>query len=206
MKTLHFLILAITILISNSVIAQILTAEEKEGILLMREEEKLAHDVYKLLYEKWNLPIFNNISRSEARHIDAVGFLIERYGLKDPAINVPGKFHNNELHELYKNLTEKGSKSLVAALEVGAFIEEVDIKDLQELINQTSNETIKTIYGNLLWASGNHLRAFTGQLAFRNKPYSPVILGEGEYEEIISSPHQRARGYGYRNGFRGGRN
>jgi len=206
MKTLHFLSLAITILISNSVFAQTLTTEEKEGILLMREEEKLAHDVYKLLYEKWNLPIFNNISRSEARHIDAVGTLIDLNGLEDPAINIPGKFHNKELQELYKNLTEKGSKSLTAALEVGAFIEEVDINDLQELINQTSNETIKTIYGNLLWASGNHLRAFTGQLAFRDKPYIPVVLGEEEYEEIINTPHQRGKGYDIRNGFRGGRN
>jgi len=206
MKRLYYLLLTSMLLFSNTIFAQQLTEEEEKGILLMREEEKLAHDVYQVLYEKWEQPIFNNISKSEARHTDAVGTLIHQFKLKDPVINEAGKFQNKELQELYISLTDKGSKSLISALEVGALIEEVDIEDLQQLISQTSNETIKTIYGNLLWASGNHLRAFTGQLAVRDKPYTPVVLGEEEYEEIINTPHQRGRGYGKRNGFRGGRN
>lgn len=43
----------------------ILNAAEIEGLLFMREEEKLAHDVYLALYAKWGLPIFQNIAQSE---------------------------------------------------------------------------------------------------------------------------------------------
>jgi hypothetical protein len=204
MKTLYsiaLLILTITPF-PNKGFATSLTDTEKKGIQLMREEEKLAHDVYQFLYKKWELPIFGNISRSEARHIDAVGILVDQYGLNDPVINEPGQFQNKELQELYKTLTKKGTKSLIAALEVGAFIEEVDIKDLQHLISQTSNERIKMVYGNLLRASGNHLRAFIGQLESRDISYNPVVLTQEEYQEIINTPHQQGIGYGGRNRFR----
>ena len=62
-----------------------LSAEEAEGILYMREEEKLARDVYLTLHEKWEMPIFQNISSSEQTHTDAVKTLIDRYELDDPA-------------------------------------------------------------------------------------------------------------------------
>jgi hypothetical protein len=38
----------------------------------MREEEKLAHDVYMTLYEKWGQQIFKNIAASEETHTNAV--------------------------------------------------------------------------------------------------------------------------------------
>ena len=38
-----------------------LSADEQQSLLYMREEEKLAHDVYVTLYTKWNIPIYLNI-------------------------------------------------------------------------------------------------------------------------------------------------
>ena len=60
---------------------QELSADEKKGLLLMREEEKLARDVYMALYKQWRLPIFSNIAASEQRHMDAIRTLLDRYGL-----------------------------------------------------------------------------------------------------------------------------
>lgn len=189
-KKLFYLLPVFILVFSNSLIATELTNTEKEGIELMREEEKLAHDVYLFLYEKWNLPIFNNISVSETRHFEAIGYLIENFDLKDPAKKDGGKFQNQELAHLYDSLTQRGSESLIAALEIGAFIEEIDIQDLQQLLNNTSNEIIQNTYQNLLGASGNHLRAFTGQLATRDNNYSPIVLNEKEYLTILDTPHQ----------------
>jgi hypothetical protein len=45
--------------------------EEAASLQFMREEEKLAHDVYVTLYEQWGLRVFNNISRSEQQHTEA---------------------------------------------------------------------------------------------------------------------------------------
>ena len=77
------LILVVLLFVSENIFASSLTNEEKQGIQLMREEEKLAHDVYLFLYEKWELLVFNNISQAETRHFNAIGFLIENFELKD---------------------------------------------------------------------------------------------------------------------------
>ena len=47
---------------------QDLSATEVVGLNYLREEEKLAHDVYRKLYVKWGLRIFGNIAQSEQRH------------------------------------------------------------------------------------------------------------------------------------------
>jgi hypothetical protein len=190
-----FLILA-NLAVLKTASATKLSEAEKEGLQLMREEEKLAHDVYLFLNNKWELPIFNNILQAETRHFNAVGFLIENFELKDLSNKEVGNFQNKDLQHLYDSLTQKGSESLIAALQVGAFIEEVDIQDLNTLINSTSNETIRNTYQNLLRASGNHLRAFTGQLESRNNVYSPTVLKEKEYFAILETPHQKRGGNG----------
>ena len=94
-----------------------LTTAETAGLLRMREEEKLAHDVYSTLYDQWQLQVFDNISSSELTHTDAVLTLLDRYDLTDPAAgNAVGEFTNADLQSLYTSLVERGSSSLVDAL------------------------------------------------------------------------------------------
>ena len=137
----------------------ILTFEEEAGLLFMREEEKLARDVYLVLFDKWGLRVFENIAESEQRHMDAVLYLLGKYGLDDPALD-PGLFLNPDLQDLYDELVGKGETSLVDALEVGILIEETDIEDIENLIGQTDKEDIIQVYTNLLDGSYCHLEAF----------------------------------------------
>lgn len=168
-----------------------LSAEEAAGILYMREEEKLARDVYRTLYEQWNLPIFSNIGSSEQTHTDAVTVLIDKYGLEDPASSAAGTFSNAELQALYDTLVAEGSTSLQAALEVGAAIEEIDILDLQDYLAATDNEDIQLVYENLMKGSRNHLRAFVTTLAQQGVDYSPRYLSQAEYDAIVSNSIER---------------
>jgi hypothetical protein len=169
-----------------------LNDEEKAGLILMREEEKLARDVYVTLGEKWNLPMFSNIPRSEQMHTDAVKALLDRYEIEDPIKNdAAGVFTSPELLELYKTLVAKGSTSLMDALEVGATIEDLDIKDLNELLAKTDNEDITVTYDFLNMGSRNHMRAFSRQINNRGGSYTPQYISSSEYENILSSPHER---------------
>ena len=140
--------------------------ESIEGLLYMREEEKVARDVYIALGNKWNLRVFKNISRSEQRHMDALLVLIERYGLTDPiGENKEGIFTNAELQAMYDDLIAKGSLSIKDALQAGVLIEETDIKDLDEQLSTLSEESdIAFVYRNLKRGSENHLAAFTRNL------------------------------------------
>lgn len=163
-----------------------LSAEEAEALLFMREEEKLAHDVYLALYEQWGLQTFQNIASSEQAHTDSVKNLLERYGLDDPAAAQAGVFTNPELQALYTELVARGSQSLAEAIKVGGAIEEIDILDLQERLTQTDNADIQQVFNNLLKGSTNHLQAFASVLqAQTGETYQPQYLSAEVYQTLL---------------------
>ena len=143
-----------------------LSDAEISGLLLMREEEKLARDVYIYLYDIWGQRIFSNISGSEQTHMDQVALLLEAYELDDPIRNESeyGVFNNDVLAGLYRDLTARGEESLEEALAVGKAIEVLDIDDLEKLMSETDEPAILMVYENLLNGSRNHLNAFRRQL------------------------------------------
>jgi hypothetical protein len=164
-----------------------LSDKEIEGLVFMREEEKLARDIYLNLYEKWSLLPFKNISKSEQAHMDAILALLNKYNIDDPAEgNEIGVFKNKELQELYDQLIEQGLQSATEALKVGALIEEVDIIDLQKIIDEdVDNEDIEFVLNNLKRASGYHLRAFVRNLSRYNVTYEPLLLDQEIFNEIL---------------------
>jgi len=139
-----------------------LSPKEAKALAYMREEEKLARDVYRALAAKWSLPVFRNIARSEQQHMNAVGVLLERYGVADPAAGNPaGVFENAKLQALYAKLVAKGRQSLSAALRVGVRIERLDIADLRARLAVTSASDVKFVFTRLLQGSQRHLAAFS---------------------------------------------
>jgi hypothetical protein len=168
-----------------------LSAEEEADLLFIREEEKLARDVYAVLYEQWQVPVFANIGSAEQTHMDSVGVLIDRYGLEDPVQDEAGMFTNVEIQGLYDTLTAEGEASEVAALRVGAQIEEIDLVDIQEASNRTDKPDIRLVYDNLMRGSRNHLRAYVGNLEMRGETYEPIVLSQEEFEEIVGTPVER---------------
>ncbi len=191
---------------SNSALIGELSEVEVEGLLFMREEEKLARDVYLTLADLWGLPVFNNIAQSETNHMEAVGTLLDRYGLEDPAATTAqGVFTNQTLQALYDQLMAQGTQSLVDALHAGAAIEEIDILDLEDYISKTQREDITFVYNNLLKGSGNHLRAFVSSLEMQaGETYQPQYLDQGAYAAIIDASPQRG-GWGNGGWGKGGR-
>lgn len=193
---------------SSLVTSNNLSAAEIEGLVFMREEEKLARDVYLALYAKWGLPIFQNIAQSEQSHMDAVKTLLDRYGIADPASTRAGVFTNATLQQLYDQLVAQGNQSLADALRVGAAIEEIDILDLKTHIAQTDKADIKQVYDNLLRGSRNHLRSFVAQLKSQTGvTYVPQYLTQAEYDAIINSDTESGSPsrLGQANGRRSGR-
>ena len=171
-----------------------LSLEENESLLFMREEEKLARDVYLYLYSIWGDQIFINISDSEQSHTDAVLRLIEKYSLPDPAAEKSeGQFVNLTLQGLYDLLTAQGQASFIDALIVGAQIEDLDINDLHQQLQFIDNADIILVYEYLLEGSRNHLRAFTGRLSELGIDYVPTYISQEDYDAIISSSAERGQ-------------
>ena len=160
---------------------------EKADLMYMREEEKLAHDVYLTLYNKWKHRTFSNIARSEQQHTDAIKSLLDKYTLEDPYIATVGVFSNEELQTLYDELIAAGNISLTEAFRVGATIEDLDIYDLKDAVSATDNSDIRTVYRNLKKGSENHLKTFVSQLARYGETYQAQYLSEEEIEAVVGT-------------------
>ncbi len=189
-----------------------ISAQEQEDLLYMREEEKLARDVYRTLYDKWGMQVFANIARSEEQHTLAVKALLARYNLTDPVVDdAVGVFQNADLRALYEKLVADGSASAAAALRVGATIEDLDIRDLRVALARTDNADIAAVYENLMRGSRNHMRAFYRQLQQAGETYVAQYISADELAHIVGSGIERGdhdgsaaeRGKRATNGMRG---
>lgn len=170
-----------------------LSALEIENLTYMREEEKLARDVYLTMFETWGLSIFENIASSEQSHTDAVAKMLDKYKLPDPVVDDRiGIFMNQELADLYETLLARGHQSSLEALFVGGLIEEVDMVDLKRAIEETDNEDIRELYESLLRGSRNHLRSFVGQIENLGIVYEAQFLSQEEVDAIVDSPMERS--------------
>ena len=174
-----------------------LNSTEQSDLLFMREEEKLARDVYDEMYDTWAAAIFNNISNAEQRHMDALKELVDKYGLAalDPIVeDERGAFENDYFREQYLALIKEGGKSITAAVWVGARIEELDIEDLELAIENTNHDDIIQVYENLRKGSRNHLRAFARQWEnMTGEAYSAQVLSQDLVDEIVNAPMERRK-------------
>ncbi len=167
-----------------------LSPEDKNALLFMLEEEKLARDTYEFLDNLYGINQFENIKLSEQSHIDAVVALLDLYKI-DYTILPYGEFDNMEIQDLYDQFVEKGQIDAINALKVGATIEDLDIVDLDEFIDATSNTSIISVFESLQCGSRNHLRSFVGAIENSNETYDPQFLSIEEYNEIINDPNEK---------------
>lgn len=167
-----------------------LSPAERDALLQMREEEKLARDVYAAL-DHYGNP-FVNVQTSEQRHMDAMLELLDSYDLADPAADKGvGAFTSGELQALHDELVAQGSPTSRDAYSVGCAIEELDLHDLEVAKAQTTHADIAATYDLLMLGSRNHLRAFYGRLTSAGGSYTPRYLDQAAFDAIIQSPKER---------------
>lgn len=168
-----------------------ITKQEKEDLQHLVEEEKLARDVYLYAYEKYGLKVSENISNSEQKHMDRVKSIMQEYNIEDLSSNTIGIFNNGNLQAVYNQLIQQVDQSLVDALLVGATIEDLDIKDIEDFEARTQNEEILQMYSNLKCGSRNHLRAYYRLILNNDSDYQPAYISQELFESIINSENER---------------
>lgn len=163
-----------------------LSAEQSAALRALREEENLARDVYTAVGA--GRMIFANIAASEQSHTDAVRVLLARYGVPDPgAGRAAGTFESAAFQALYASLVAQGQTSSVSALQVGAEIEELDIRDLRVMRALFTQPDVLATLDLLEQGSRNHLRAFWRQLQSSGASYTPRHLDMESFAAIINS-------------------
>jgi hypothetical protein len=167
-------------------------ADEAALLRWLREEEKLAHDVYVALQGQSGA--FANIAASEQTHTEAVRALLVRYSIPDPAAGrAQGSFADPALQALHDALVAQGRASVVAALQVGAEVEELDIADIREMRTVARSADVLATLDNLERGSRNHLRSFWRQLQMTGASYTPRHLPAADFAAIAESAMETGR-------------
>jgi hypothetical protein len=129
----------------------------------LREEERLARDVYTALYELYpDATSFSRIANAEQRHFDSMGLMLSRHGLADPSSGLSaGTYANDTLTKLSAQLMTQAKVSVNEAYKVGVAIEQTDIADLKTGLAGNVPADVKAAYTYLQVGSDNHLASFT---------------------------------------------
>lgn len=171
---------------------QTISDAESISLIHMREEEKLARDVYIAMFNKYGLRIFENISMSEQTHTDAILQLLTKYAIKDPlGVNAVGVFTDPGLQALYTSLVNSGSVSVIEAYKVGAIIEDLDLNDLKNDLLKVDNQDIILVYQMLSKGSRNHMRNFYSNLKSLGFTYVPQFITQYELDAIVNTAMER---------------
>ena len=157
-----------------------LTNEQKYTLAYMWNEEKLAKDIYFALNELTpHQTLYNIAERSETKHEAMVEALIQKYdinitNLADYTISYsedelrafgPGQYGLPEIQDLYNVLYEKGSQSLIDALQVGCMVEVTDINDLdKDIVTASGADDLVMVFSSLRSGSYSHYWAFDSAL------------------------------------------
>ncbi|MFZ2384305.1 MAG: DUF2202 domain-containing protein [Candidatus Nanopelagicales bacterium] len=140
-----------------------LTATQRSALAEMADEEKMAHDLYVALGDKYpEVRQFQMIPNAESRHLEAVQTLLTRYSIADPTVGKSaGEFSSARIQNLYDTLLVQGSASSTAALNVGVVVEKTDIADLNTAGKSVTAPDVTLVYQNLTTGSEHHLAAFS---------------------------------------------
>ena len=175
-----------------------LTNSEKNALLYMYQEEKLAKDIYYEISDMYpSLRTFPHIYHSEIIHEKSVENVLRHYNIPLPVRdNEIGKFRNPELQKLYDELIQKAKKSKVDALEVGIMVEVTDVEDLDKFLNEATSSDVIALFKFLRAGSYNHYNAFNRELE--------ALTGKSSCELMDSRwcknyPLERGIGREYRN-------
>lgn len=162
-----------------------ITPVEKQALIDLYEEERVAYELYQGFNDQYDLRPFVNISSSELHHRDLMAELLESFGITPPKSPGKGKFANPELQAIYDQLSTEGKVSVEKALTAAALVEETDIRDLEQVAKASDSKEVKDTCELLIAASENHLRAFVRNMENRDVSYKPQVLAEKQFKEII---------------------
>jgi len=196
----------------NSLPAYTLNYDQKQSLTYMWDEERLARDLYKALYNQYPnaKPLYNIYTKSETKHVTWVEALAEKYDLNLTnttdltggysaqvlSAYAEGIFILPELKNLYDTLYAEGVNSEVDALKVGCKVEVTDVNDLNSYITVAgSAKDMKLAYENLCSGSYNHYWAFDGALKQRGMSDGCCSLG-ANYCHPEYPQQQNVQGHG----------
>ncbi len=165
------------------------TTVEQQNLVFMREEEKLAWDLYREMHQIWGLSVFKSVSGEEKEHMKKMLGLLQMYNIPDPVQgDVPGRYVNVYISDIYQSLSQQGRRSVQDALKVCALQEEINILDLIRVSQSATQPKVLEVYAELQRNSISHLRSFAHSLEILGIRYQGVKIPQNTIDSIVQGP------------------
>lgn len=169
----------------------VLTADQIEFLYAVREDEKIGKDFYAAMLAKFPAERqFIRFSQSEINHIAAIENLLNYYEIQYPVLGNPGVFADSARQAKYIAMIAAATDSM-AAYQVAAALEEENYVAYREVAKDTSNYNVHVIMKHLAIASENHLRALVHRITLMGGTYTPQLLTQSEFDQVIHNPFDR---------------
>jgi len=111
--------------------AEPLGADEQRDLQRIREQRKLARDLYWDLAKHWGSLVLVRLGAAEQAHLNALDTLLDHYDLSDPVAGpAVGESGDPKFHALHAQIVEVGHRSEMAASQAGLLVEEMSLSDL----------------------------------------------------------------------------
>lgn len=177
-----------------------LSADEIEFLFAIREDEKVARDLYTSFSALYPASVqIAKIKTAEDSHIACIEAVLDYYEISYPAMTATGVFEDAERQALYNDLVDK-SATLLETFGTMAVIEEETVLAYKSVQSEITNENISLVVANMIKASSNHLKAAVRQITALGGSYTPSYLSAEEFDAIINSSFQNGNKYGQLNG------
>lgn len=145
---------------------ELVTKDQKEMLYFIYQGKKAARDIFMTLsdiYKDENR--FTLIQFSRQRHMECTRELCDIYGVDTSGVDesTVGRFESPVIQTMYDACIEKGKRSIHDALEVAAFIEATEIKDLEHA-SIGMPDYVVNVYENIRKRNQRHLGTFQAAL------------------------------------------
>jgi hypothetical protein len=168
----------------------ILSVEAMEGLIFLRNGERLAKDIAHDFMDAYGSHPFFGQSEAERSHGRAVSQLLARYALHDLVDDQrPGEYSDPFWQSEYDFYREQGALGYIDALLVSLEIQEAAVVDLRYWSELSESDVVVVeVLRALLMATRNHLRILNNELESVGFEYTPVYFSEAEYDQIVYGP------------------
>ncbi len=165
-----------------------ITETEAGDLQLLREEEKLARDLFRDWSDRSEL--FGAVAHSKQLHFEIVGALLQRHQVTDRTLGGEGLYVFPQLQTLHQELLARGGSTELEALAAGAELHERDLVGLEEAAGRSQLEDVRASLAEIQRGARNHLRGCVEELALQGVDYAPRLLSPEAFAAIINSPRE----------------
>jgi len=149
-----------------NVVSNDFSDQEKAGLILLVEKEKLHRDVYMAMANNCQLPLVGELCSCDENYMNLLSIKIDKYGLTNPLVGKEaGEYHDTNVQAVYDDFIENCGTGQYSMMQFAKLMEENDLDIIYEQLEIIEGNTdVMQLYVGLKDASVKQLNSIKDEL------------------------------------------